>query len=241
MQPLVRFLSLVPGARMPERPDATFGGAIPLRAHRYCEPFVQASGFGWTLFSPIDFRIVWDGHEFSWRPEGTSDWKPLTVAQMPGYSDWFARNTPEKFRRLEVPFLWALPERGVVQVWTGMAARTRENWSLLVRGPANHRRSGAYFALEGIVEFDWWGGPVFGNLQFTAAGQEARFTRATPMFVAQPVAREAYAAGSLDSFEAVSQAEMSEDDWLALEQALFFGSDEKPIGAYAKVVRKRAS
>jgi hypothetical protein len=241
MENIVRFVALTQGARLPVRADPTLQGSMSLRAYRFCEPFVQASGYGWTMFSPIDFRIIWDGSEFSWKPEGYSKWMPFSEAQMPGYSEWFAKNAPEDFRRLELPFLTAFPERGVVQIWTGYVAKTRANWSLLLRGPANQIRSATYFNLEGIVEHDWWFGPVLGNLQFTIANKEVRFTRSTPLLLAQPVLRQAYSTELLGSVDAKNSIEsLSVEDWTSFEQALFFGADEKPVGSYARIARKRS-
>ena len=166
---------------------------------------------------------------------------PFSEAQMPGYSEWFAKNAPEDFRRLELPFLTAFPERGVVQIWTGYVAKTRANWSLLLRGPANQIRSATYFNLEGIVEHDWWFGPVLGNLQFTIANKEVRFTRSTPLLLAQPVLRQAYSTELLGSVDAKNSIEsLSVEDWTSFEQALFFGADEKPVGSYARIARKRS-
>jgi hypothetical protein len=215
-------------------------GSIPLRAYRFCEPFVQASGYGWTFFSPIDFTLIWDGNSFFWKPAGATRWSPLGTAQMPGYSNWFSQNAPEKYQRLEIPFLTAFPERGVVQIWTGFAAVTSQDWSLLIRGPANLARSSVFHNLEGIVEHDWWFGPVIGNLQFTKADCEVRFTQTSPILLAQPVPREAYSAEMMNSAElTLEMGKLTYDDWEELESALFFGTDNKPVGSYAKVARKR--
>lgn len=236
----IRFTALAPDLTPPSRADGTLGGAVSLRAFRYCEPFVKASGFGWGICPPIDFRLIWDGGQFLWRPEQSTSWTSLTVAQMPGYSKWFRENAPDGRGRLEIPFLSAFPERGVVQVWSGFLARTKPNWSLLIRGLPNRSASDQYFNLEGLVEHDWWCGPLLTNLQFTKANSEVRFRRASPLFLVQPIPREAYSRGVLDSMEVSLSLPTSEsEDWAQLEEALFFGSEVKPLGSYARIVRKR--
>jgi hypothetical protein len=241
MEHVIQFLPLIPNARAPQCPDPTLNGSMPLRAYRYCEPFILASSFGWMFFSPIEFRIIWTGNEFLWRPKSSAAWIPLGTAQMPGYSKWFEENAPENYRRLEIPFLAAFPERGVVQVWTGFAARTKADWSLLIRGVPNISGSGAYCHLEGIVEHDWWTGPVMANLQFVQSNQEVVFSRSTPLLLAQPVHRQTYTKAFLESTSALTDiSAMSDENWRALEQAVFFGKDEKPIGSYAKESRKRS-
>ena len=240
MKPIVHFIALVPNIQSPTRADPTLGGTVPLRAYRFCEPFTQASGFGWTLFAPIDFRIFWDGAAFHWKPERASAWSLLRVAQMPGYSEWFRKNAPERYRHLEVPFMTALPESGMLQVWSGFAARTRRNWSLLVRGPINAHRSPTFFHLEGIVEHDWWFGPVMSNLQFMKTDCEVRFTRGTPLFAVQPIPRMCYSTRVLQQVEATLSLEsITDSEWASMEQTIRFEEGGKEAGAYARIARKR--
>lgn len=242
MSDKVRFTALMPNLPPPSRADSSLAGTVPLRAYRFCEPFVQANGFGWFVYSPIDFRVVWDGSEFLWRPRELTSWHPLVRAQVPGYAQWVKDNAPPQYQNLEVPFLSAFPERGVLQIWSGFAVKTPDQWSLLIRGPANVCRTQAYFHLEGIVEHDWWPGPLLGNLQFLKAGQEARFGRQSPLFLVQPIPRQAYSSSFLDHFDVrVDTTAVTSDHWEEVHRAVFFDADEKPLGAYARVARKRES
>src|SRR5207244_11955854 len=63
--------------------------------------------------------------------------------------------------------LAAFKEPGVVQIWSGLIARTAPEWSLLVRQPANLARSQGYENYEGIIETDRWFGPLFTNVRLT--------------------------------------------------------------------------
>ena len=79
--PRVVFHRLIPTARMPQRADRSAAGTLPTRAFRYCEPVVTASAFGYYVFPPISFSLVWDGSEFIWTYEGAGEWMPLRTAQ----------------------------------------------------------------------------------------------------------------------------------------------------------------
>src|SRR5258707_13270014 len=76
--PLVEFFQMVPNPRPPQRADRAVGGVIPARALRYCEAITSASAFGWYVFLPISFKVVWDGHDMLWTYDGVQEWLPLT-------------------------------------------------------------------------------------------------------------------------------------------------------------------
>jgi hypothetical protein len=78
------------------------------------------------------------------------------------------------------PFLEAFPERGVVQVWSGFLVETDPGCSTWIRGPVNRSGPGAYQVLEGIVETDWWLGPLFTNFQFVKTDDPVRFESGLP-------------------------------------------------------------
>ena len=59
------------------------------------------------------------------------------------------RAAPDDIKGFSPPFVGALQEPGVVQIWSGLVARTAPGWSLLVRGPANLPRSLGYEVYEG--------------------------------------------------------------------------------------------
>ena len=64
-QPLVKFYRFIPTARAPERADKSAAGSMPTRAFRYCEAMRTASAFGWYIFPPMSFKLMWDGANFS--------------------------------------------------------------------------------------------------------------------------------------------------------------------------------
>jgi hypothetical protein len=135
--PLVQFHRFIPTARLPQRADRSAAGSLPTRAFRYCEPSTSASGYGYYIFPPISFSLQWDGNDIMWTWEGAGTWLPLKSVQFPNFRDLFDAVAPEEVREYSPPFLGALQEPGLVQLWTGLVARTAPGWSLMVRAPVN--------------------------------------------------------------------------------------------------------
>lgn len=131
---------------------------------------------------------TWDGHDA---------WLPLEAAQCPGLRPAFDAAVPAHLRGTAPPMLTALPEPGMVQVWTGLFARTAPSWSLLLRAPANLPPAPGFVAYEGILEAERWFGPPFTNLRLTRTGTAVRLGPNTPFLQAQPLPRVAYAEGTL--------------------------------------------
>jgi hypothetical protein len=201
--PTVSFFRLVPGGRLPQRADRSAAGTLPTRAFRYCEALTSASAFGWYLFPPISFSLIWDGgSDIIWTYQGADARFPLKAAQFPNFADHFDRLAPAEFKGFSPPFLNAFKEPGEVQIWSGLFARTAPDWSLLVRAPANLARSQGYDHYKGIVETDRWFGPLFANIRLTRTNAPVEFDAEFPFVQVQPVHRSVYDE-SLDDFELV--------------------------------------
>ncbi|HYZ63999.1 MAG TPA: DUF6065 family protein [Acetobacteraceae bacterium] len=241
-QPLIRFHRLIPGARPPERADRSAGGLLPTRAFRYCEAVTSASAFGWYVFPPISFSLHWDGEDIVWTYAGAEAWYPLGRAQFPDFSAAFDLAAPEHLRGYAPPFVAALPEPGVVQVWSGLLARTQPGWSLLVRAPANIPRPGGYDLFEGIVETDRWFGPLFTNVRLTRTHAPVTFEAEMPLFQAQPLHRSVYSDERLNSFECAPDLKsLTEGDWADYRATVVKSEDGGlgPLGHNAAEIRKR--
>src|SRR6202171_1762650 len=119
--PLAEFFQLVPDGLPPRRADKSVGGVIPARALRYCEAITSASAFGWYVFLPLSFKIVWDGHDMLWTYDGAGEWFPFPRApvQYPVFSQMFDRAAPAATRGFSPPFLTPSIQPGGLQVWTG--------------------------------------------------------------------------------------------------------------------------
>src|SRR5947209_3516233 len=63
---ICRFYRLIPDAPEPRRADRSAEGTLPVNAYRYCEAIASASAFGWYLYPPLSFSLIWDGAEIAW-------------------------------------------------------------------------------------------------------------------------------------------------------------------------------
>ncbi len=240
--PLVTFHRLVPGARLPQRADRSASGTLPTRAFRYCEPSTSASGYGYYVFPPTGFSVQWDGHAVMWTWDGAADWFPLNSAHFPGFRDVFDAAAPEEIREYAPPFLSALQEPGLLQVWTGLIARTAPGWSLLVRPPANIPRSGHYELYEGIIETDRWFGPLITNLRLTKTDVPIDFRPDVPLLQVQPLPRHVYEDSALNNYELVPDlTQLRPEDWDDYYDTVVrpHVQEVRPRGQYAAAARKR--
>lgn len=240
-KPVVTFYRAIPGSRAPMRADSSVLGTLPARGFQHCEALRSAASFGWYVFPPIDFTLQWDGSQVIWTYSGAKAWYPLLSAQFPGYSKVFDRAAPERMRGFSPPFLTTMAEPGIIQLWTGLMVETAENWSILVRPPANLPRSLAFDCYEGIVETDRWFGPLFINLRLIKTDVPIQFNTETPLLQVQPLHRSTYAEEVLNRFGLVGDlAEFPEHAWAGYEEHIV-----KPMleptraGAYAASVRRR--
>lgn len=242
-KPFVEFFQLVPNPRPPQRADRSVGGIIPARALRYCEAITSASAFGWYVFLPLAFKIVWDGHDMLWTYEGVDEWMPLTrdAVQYPNFSSSFSQAAPHAIRDFAPPFLTPSVQPGGLQVWTGCIAKTAPGWSLLVRNVANLPLSLSYQMLEGIIETDSWFGPLFNNVRILKTDVPVEFRSDTPFLQVQPVRKDVYSGNVLQNFSIKQMEEMTSEDWSAFHQTVVVPNSvpDRKKGRYAVTVRKQ--
>jgi hypothetical protein len=215
-QPVVSFYRLVESAPEPQRADRSGMGSLPTRAYRHCDAVTMAAGYGWHIRPAIGFELLWDGEVVFWRADHAElqEWMPLGAVQYPDFAGRFDATVPDDIAGYAPPFLTALQEPGVVQIWTGLFARTAPGWSLLVRNLANLPRHPGFEAYEGLVEADRWFGPLFTNIRLLRTGMAVRFDPADPFLQVQPVPQAAYADGVLGGagfVRAIDQ--LAETDW----------------------------
>jgi hypothetical protein len=239
--PTVTFYGAIPGCRAPIRADTSVLGTLPSRGFQYCEALRSASSFGWYVFPPIDFTLQWDGSQILWTYRGAKAWYPLASAQFPGYAALFDRIVPKRLRGLSPPFLTAITP-GIVQIWTGFFIESAENWSVLVRPPANLPRSLSYDQYEGIVETDRWFGPLFTNVRLVKTDIPIEFSTEVPLTQVQPLHRPTYVDEVSSGFAVVGDPRrFPPAAWQRYEQTIVKPSLDpaRPVGAYAASVRRR--
>jgi hypothetical protein len=224
------------------RADPSGLGTLPSRGFQYCEALRTASSFGWYVFPPIDFTLEWDGSQIIWTYRGAKAWYPLTSAQFPGYQAVFDRAAPKRLRGFSPPFLTAVPDPGVVQVWTGFFIESAEDWSVLVRPPANLPRSLAFDSYEGIIETDRWFGPLFTNIRLVKTDVPIDFSTETPLVQVQPLHRSTYAEEVSNAVRIVDRpSAFPAEAWSRYEETIVKPNvdPERPVAAYATAVRRR--
>lgn len=241
--PIARFYQMIEGGLAPQRADKSAGGTLPVRAYRYCDAVTSAAGFGWWVFPPTDLQLLWDGEEIFWHCEGLDDWVPLLAsAQFPGQSARFDLAAPEHLRGCSPPFLSALADPGVVQIWTGLMVRSAPDWSLLVRSPANLPAPGGYAVYEGILESDRRFGPLFTNIRLTRTNVPVRLSADRPLVQVQPLPRSVYSDPILEAMALTPNMEAFEpEDWADYQASIVDPSDDptRGPGTYAIAARKR--
>lgn len=242
VQPRVTFYRMIDEARTPRRADKSADGTLPTRATRYCEAATSASSFGWWIYPPLDFWLMWDGAEIFWCYADQPEWMLLDSVQYPDFSRRFDAAAPDFARGCAPPFLTVLPEPGTLQIWTGLFARTRPDWSLLVRPTANLPAPGSFAAFEGIMETDQWFGPVLANIRLTRTHTPVRFRTDVPIAQVQPLPRDAYSDETLNTVAMTPNLEA----WTAQDWADYDRDVVQPNsvgthvpGRYAAAVRRR--
>jgi hypothetical protein len=229
-------------ARPPQRADRSAAGTLPARAARYCDAVTTAAAFGWYVFARMDFSLLWDGADIFWTWPGHGRWLRLDSAQFPDVRERFDAAAPGHLTGCAPPFLTALAEPGTVQLWTGLIARTANDWSLLVRAPANLPAPGGFVLYEGIIETDRWFGPLFTNLRLTRTDVPVRFKSDMPLLQVQPLPRAAHADATLEDVAIVGDlADFAEADWSDYYRTVV-GPNLEPgrrPGQYAVAARRR--
>lgn len=242
-QKLLTIHRLIPSARLPQRADRSAGGSLPTRAFRYCEAACTASAFGWYVFPAMSFSVQWDGHDVIWTYEGVGDWMPLNGSvQFPGFREYFDGIAPEGVKEFSPPLISKLQEPGLLQIWTGMIARTAPGWSSLVRAPANLPRSGGWEVYEGIIETDRWFGPLLTNFRLTKTNVPIDFKADYPLLQVQPIPRYVYDEANLNNYEVVPElSQFSPEDWDDYYDTVVRPNTQavRPRGQYAAAARKR--
>lgn len=239
--PLVAFYRFIPAGRPPQRADRSAAGTMPTRAFRFCEALTGASAFGWYVFPPMGFSLMWDGSDVIWTYEGVDEWYPLKAAQFPDFAEYFDSFAPPEIQGFSHPFVGSAIEPGIVQIWSGLVARTAPGWSLLVRAPANLVRNPGYECYEGIIETDRWFGPLFTNVRLTRTHHPIEFDANMPFLQVQPVHQSTYG-HALDRFDVVEDlGQLTEADWEAYRKTVVKPNTDphRQRGQYAVTTRRR--
>jgi hypothetical protein len=242
MKNLISFYKLTSDGLPPQRADRSAAGTLPTKGFRFCEAVTTASAFGWYVFLPIDFSVVWDGTETVWSYDEGKNWYPLHSVQVPDFAPAFDMAAPESVKGFSPPFITKTDDYGILQIWTGVIATTASDWSLLVRSPANLQRSLGYDTMEGLIETDRWFGPLFTNVRLTRTDAPIHFRSDWPFLQVQPIHRSNYADQLLNAVEVkTGLGALSDKDWAKFHKTIVVPNTTKDrcLGGYAVQARKR--
>lgn len=239
---LIQFFSLIDGGHPPVPADKSALGTLPTDGFRYCEPVRTASSFGWYVFLPFSLWLTFSGYEMRFSLDEGDTWYPLDDAvQYPGFRNSFDESAPERIRGYAPPFLARTADRDILQVWTGNVARTREGIHSYVRGPVNLRRSDSYEVMEGVIQTDWWFGPLFTNIRLLKTDVPIFLNKDAPFIQVQPVSAE------LTRDKALTEAPVSrgldsfgEAEWQAYADTVVRRMETRQrLGDYAVEARRK--
>jgi hypothetical protein len=242
IEPTISFFRLIPAAPEPRRADRAAGGHVPLRALRFCDPLTSAAAFGWWVFPPMGFSLMWDGGPgVLWTYDNDDTWYPLRTTQFPDFAEYFASIAPEAVKPYSPPFMLTSIEPGIIQIWTGWIARTRPGWSSLIRQPANFPRTQGLDYLEGIIETDSWFGPLFINVRLNKTDVPIMIRPDQPLLQVTPIYREHYSNSLLDDVRVVMEpGSWTDREWEAFHRTVVIPqTTDRPHGAHAAEVRRR--
>jgi hypothetical protein len=234
----VRFFKATQTMPDPSRPAEEIDGEIPARALKFCEPFLAANRSGYLLYPPVDFVVTWTGQEILVDIGDVPETILLDRVFLPDFAEQWSAIAPPAAIEVMPPFLEAFPERGVIQVWTGYFVTTDAGVSTWIRGRVNKTTASPYSILEGLVETDWWTGPLFFVLQINKTDFPVQFRRSEPFAQAIPFYRGVRERRS-DVIEVTTMADAPHELWAALRNTAERRNGEPP-GSYRRVARKRA-
>lgn len=204
--PAIEFFHYLREAAMPRPIMDMVPGFLPHRAHQYCPPVSQASGYGWAIFPPVDFALKWDGKETQlaflvdneperwhslaggrevWIPEEYRDYGELSEQRRAELDEitgpegiLLANCDPRAQENVELMF--------------GLIARTSPGWASLVRSTPNLPNQG-YQVLEGVIETSWYQSWVPVIIRLIDRDRVVRFYRDLPAATLSLVPEIAYA------------------------------------------------
>jgi hypothetical protein len=184
---VITFYCVIDQGVRPEKADKAARGTLPVDGFRYCEPVRIANSFGWYVYLPLDLWLIWDGSEYRWSLDEGESWYHLWNAiQYPDFSDNFDLAAPEDIKGYSPPFVSKTKDPDILQIWSGLFAKTDPGIASLIRSPVNLYNSHSYTVLDGVVQTDWWFGPLFANIRVFKTDQPFVIRRDVPFFQIQP-------------------------------------------------------
>lgn len=183
---IFRYSDVVPDPRPAPRDLA---GEISARALRHCEPLLVANAAGFLVNSPVDADLVWTGSEVLATFADVPETVLVDRLYLPDSADYWQKHFPGDANNILPPFLEAFPEHGIVQIWSGLFVKTPPGIASWIRGPVNRTSGSAYSIVEGVIDTDWWAGPLFSVIRFNRTDFPVKLSRETPLLQVFAISR----------------------------------------------------
>ena len=228
-------------AMNPQRATATIDDASSHRASLFCHPFLSANAYGWLLLPPLDVDLIWNGGEVAWRQQSQANWLPLDIHTDIASFLYLCEKTPEPLRQyMNVPLLAVGPEPGLVQLWSGLFVTSQAGWCVTVRPLVNRRPFDSFDVLEGIVDSDWWLGPLVFPIQIRKTDRIVRIRRNRPLAQLQPISRQCLQASEDTAGGKLREvSSWSEEDWRRFQFSMQQKQCAAKPGSYRTEARTR--
>ena len=232
---------LVTVGNKPIKADTSAFGTLPTEAYRYCEPVRNASSFGIYVFLPYDLSMIMENGNVYWSLDHFQNRYLLHDAvQYPGFSSVFDNAAPESCRSYSPPFLTRTNTDNIVQIWSGHIAETDDGIASLVRSPTNIHFNPAYEIIEGMIDTDWWFGPLFTNIRIWREDTPILISKNKPFIQIVPLER-SFVRKVLKEDVRVTDglAEMTAEQWGKFNKTVPMRMGEKAkLGDYARKSRR---
>jgi len=242
--PDIKFFRYYKSARSPQHADQTANGSIPVRAYRYCEALRLGCGWGYWLFPPLTFSVVWDGHQIVWKSLESESWTPLQDSvHFPGFPDDWNSNCPDQFKDYCPPFLTSLPESGFLQVSLGVIAQTKPGWLFYMRGAANMMGTSHAIPMSAMVDSEAYAfGPLFMNFRLTQTNIPITFLADVPLVQLSILPRTLLDEKDKKSLPLSDMSDWNSDIWTGYDQTIVDPTKRpnRKFGEYAVRARKSA-
>lgn len=235
-------LSFHPGLEncpLPQRAQPAIDGSASHRASLYCHPFLTANSFGWHIFPPLDADLEWDGSDVHWRPEGASSWNLLDTHVDVASFGYLERFAPEHLKRfMHIPLLAAGPEMAIVQIWSGLFVSSLRGWCTLVRPTVNRRRDSSFDVLEGLIDTDWWLGPLVFPIQIRKTDCIIRLRRNKVIAQVQPIHRDCFSPNTLLEKPSIKSLDSwGIEEWTRFQESMELREKTNRPGSYRSEAR----
>lgn len=190
----IKIWEIHPQACRVEHAEKTCLGSANKAGVQWCGPYSNANQTGFWLYSPIDMDFSLENGEFkviNSEKYSDEDYHIVKSLIKPDDNSNFEKWIFPNIGRTKTTF--ALVEKNVMQLWTGLIFQTPPGWCLQIRSPINFPYMG-FNIVEAILETDWLQYDIWMNLSVTSPNSIIRLRKEFPIAHLVPIRRESFKA-----------------------------------------------